>query len=113
MWAIAVVTLLAVPLLNKLTSNTHAPVKPSEQEGGLKKAYHHEESYAFISDKKQDKNMGFEFDFGFDYKWNPNVTISGYYAYWKLGDYYAYSNDTEELSLANVHGGGLRATLEF
>jgi predicted MFS family arabinose efflux permease len=38
MWAIAVVTLLAVPLLNKLTSNTHAPVKPSEQEGGLKKA---------------------------------------------------------------------------
>ena len=82
-------------------------------EGGLKKAYHHEESYAFISDKKQDKNMGFEFDFGFDYKWNPNVTISGYYAYWKLGDYYAYSNDTEELSLANVHGGGLRATLEF
>ncbi len=82
-------------------------------EGGLKKAYHHEESYAFISDKKQDKNMGFELDFGFDYKWNPNVTISGYYAYWKLGDYYAYSNDTEELSLANVHGGGLRATLEF
>ena len=38
MWAIAVVTLLAVPLLNKLTSNTHAPVKPSEHEGGLKKA---------------------------------------------------------------------------
>jgi predicted MFS family arabinose efflux permease len=38
MWAIAVVTLLAVPLLKKLTSNTHAPVKPSEQEGGLKKA---------------------------------------------------------------------------
>ena len=82
-------------------------------EGGLKKAYHHEESYAFDSTKKQDKNMGFELDFGFDYKWNPNVTISGYYAYWKLGDYYAYSNDTEELSLANVHGGGLRATLEF
>ena len=38
MWAIAVVTLLAVPLLNKLTSNTHAPVKPADPEGGLKKA---------------------------------------------------------------------------
>ena len=47
------------------------------------------------------------------YKWNPNVTISGYYGYWKVGDYYAYTNDTEELSLKNVHGGGLRATLEF
>jgi hypothetical protein len=82
-------------------------------EGSGNRAYHHEESYAFTSTKKQDKNMGFELDFGFDYKWNPNVTISGYYAYWKLGDYYAYSNDTEDLSLANVHGGGLRATLEF
>ena len=38
MWAIAVVTLLAVPLLNKLTNNTHAPVKPADPEGGLKKA---------------------------------------------------------------------------
>jgi hypothetical protein len=78
-----------------------------------KRAYHHEESYSFNSTKKQDKNLGFELDFGFDYKWNPNVTISGYYGYWKLGDYFAYTNDTEELSLKNVHGGGLRATLEF
>ena len=38
MWAMAVVTLLAIPLLNKLTSNTHAPAKPSDPEGGLKKA---------------------------------------------------------------------------
>ncbi len=38
MWAIAVVTLLAVPLLNKLTSNAHASVKPADPEGGLKKA---------------------------------------------------------------------------
>jgi predicted MFS family arabinose efflux permease len=38
MWAIAVVTLLAVPLLNKLTSNAHAPVKSANPEGGLKKA---------------------------------------------------------------------------
>ena len=38
MWAMAVVTLLAIPLLNKLTSNTHALVKPADPEGGLKKA---------------------------------------------------------------------------
>ena len=38
MWAIAVVTLLAIPLLNKLTSNTHPPVKTADPEGGLKKA---------------------------------------------------------------------------
>lgn len=38
MWSMAVVTLFAIPLLNKLTSDTHAPVKAPEPEGGLKKA---------------------------------------------------------------------------
>lgn len=78
-----------------------------------KRAYHHEENYAFQSTQKQDDNYGFELDVGFDYRWNPNVLISGYYAYWKVGDYYAFTNDVKELSLSNVHGGGLRATLEF
>jgi predicted MFS family arabinose efflux permease len=38
MWAMAVVTLLAIPLLNKLTSNTHASAESADPEGGLKKA---------------------------------------------------------------------------
>ena len=81
-----------------------------------KRSYHHEENYTFTNKgKKQDNDLGMEFDFGFDYKWNPNVTISGYYGYWKVGDYYAFSNATDgkDLSLSSVHGGGLRATLEF
>jgi len=77
------------------------------------RAYHHEEGYSFNATNKQSNNLGYEIDFGFDYKWNPNVTISGYYGYWKVGDYYAFTNTNKELSLANVHGGGLRATLEF
>ena len=82
--------------------------------GGGKKAYHHEENYRFTSNgKKQDNDLGMEFDFGFDYKWNPNVTISGYYGYWKVGDYYAFTNTNDDLALSSVHGGGLRATLEF
>jgi len=52
-------------------------------------------------------------DFGFDYRWNPNVIISAYYSYWKVGDYYSFSNAADKLSLANVYGGGLKATLEF
>jgi len=78
-----------------------------------KRSYHHEESYSFQSTEDQDNDLGFELDFGFDYKWNPNVTISAYYGYWKVGDYYSFTNTSEELSLANVHGGGLSATLEF
>jgi len=38
MWSMAAVTLLAIPLLNKLTSDTHAPVKAPDPEGGLNKA---------------------------------------------------------------------------
>lgn len=38
MWSMAVVTLLAIPLLNRLTSDTHAPAKAANPEGGLKKA---------------------------------------------------------------------------
>lgn len=76
-------------------------------------AYHHEENYAFSSTQKQKDDYGYEVDFGFDYRWNPNVVISGYYGYWVVGDYYAFSNSAEEIDLQNVHGGGLRATLEF
>ncbi len=78
-----------------------------------KRAYHHEENYAFNSSQKQGKDLGYEIDFGFDYRWNPNVVIGGYYGYWFVGDYYAFTNTTDSLSLLNVHGGGLRATLEF
>ncbi len=53
-------------------------------------------------------------DFGFDYRWNPNVVISGYYGYWVVGDYYSFTNNAAtKMDVTNVHGGGLRATLEF
>jgi hypothetical protein len=78
-----------------------------------KKSYHHEENYRFDSNQKQNNSYGWELDLGFDYRWNPNVVISGYYAYWKVGKYYAFTNAAKELALTNVHGGGLRATLEF
>ena len=38
MWSMAAVTLLAIPLLNRLTSDTHAPAKAADPEGGLKSA---------------------------------------------------------------------------
>jgi hypothetical protein len=80
---------------------------------GGSRAYHHEESYSFDADESQSDNLGWELDFGFDYRWNPNVTISGYYGYWKVGDYYSFTNTTDTLSLSNMHGGGVKATLEF
>ncbi len=84
-----------------------------ETASGGKNAYHHEENYRFPSTQKQSNSYGYEVDLGFDYLWNPNVMVSGYYGYWVVGDYYAFTNAAKELSLSNVHGGGLRATLQF
>jgi len=38
MWAMAAVALLAIPLLNRLTNDTHAPAAVPAPDGGLKKA---------------------------------------------------------------------------
>ncbi|HLT22808.1 MAG TPA: hypothetical protein VKZ84_05170 [Bacteriovoracaceae bacterium] len=78
-----------------------------------KDSYNHQRNYAFRSDYKQDKSLGYEIDFGFDYMWNPNVVVSGYYGYWFVGDYFAFNNTNKEQSLSNVHGGGLRVTVGF
>ena len=77
------------------------------------RGYHHEENYSFQSDYKQKKDYGYELDAGFDYRWNPNVTISGSYGYWFVGDYYSFSNLAKTISTTNIHGGSLKATLEF
>jgi hypothetical protein len=87
--------------------------KAQETASANAQAWHHEENYRFTSQHNQADDLGWELDFGFDYRWNPNVTITGYYGYWKVGDYYGFTNESRELSLSNVHGGGLRATLEF
>lgn len=80
-----------------------------------KRSYHHEENYMFNGNENQKKDYGYEVDLGFDYRWNPNVVISGYYGYWVVGDYYAFANSNagDKIDVQNVHGGGLRATLEF
>lgn len=78
-----------------------------------KDAYHHEENYRYTANFDQDDDYGLEVDLGVDYRWNPNVTVSAYYAYWKVGDYYSFTNTAGTLSLTNVHGGGFKATLEF
>ena len=38
MWTMAAVALLAIPLLNRLTNDTHAPSKVPDPDGGLRKA---------------------------------------------------------------------------
>jgi hypothetical protein len=78
-----------------------------------KQSYHHEEGYRYLASKNQNDDFGMEFDFGFDYAWNPNVTLSGFFAYWFVGDYYAFDNTATDIDLQNVMGAGLRLNIAF
>lgn len=79
-----------------------------------KDSYHHEESYRFSANEDQNDDYGTEIDLGFDYQWNPNVVVSGFIAYWLVGDYYAFNNDANsDLSIDNVMGGGLKLGIDF
>ena len=76
--------------------------------------YHHEENYSFNSLEDQNDDYGTEIDLGFDYQWNPNVTVSAFLAYWLVGDYYAYNNDpATSIGLENVTGGGMKIGIDF
>lgn len=51
MWSMAALTLLAIPMVNKLTNDTQAPTKVPDPEGGLKKAVQdamHNRSYLLL-----------------------------------------------------------------
>ncbi len=61
----------------------------------------------------QSDELGMELDVEFDYKWNPNVTVSGYLAYWQVGDFYAFDNSGEDLETNDVTATGLTVSLDF
>ena len=62
----------------------------------------------------QSDDLGYEFNLSFDYKWNPNITISGLMAYHIVGDYYSFANDANnELDTANVLLTGMNLAISF
>ena len=61
----------------------------------------------------QDDSLGTEFDVSFDYRWNPNVTITGYAGYLMTGDYFKYNGTPNENETKNVLASGLRFGLTF
>jgi hypothetical protein len=87
--------------------------KARETASAGKKSYHHEEGYRFDSTQDQDDDMGYELDINFEYKWNPNITFGGFFGYWWVGQYYAYTNTGSSIGLANVMGTGLKVAVDF
>lgn len=61
----------------------------------------------------QADDLGTEFDISFDYRWNPNVTVTGYAAYLATGDYFKYNGTATEFSVESVTAMGLRLGVNF
>tara|TARA_Y100000768_G_scaffold388866_1_gene388064 strand:+ start:1415 stop:2821 length:1407 start_codon:yes stop_codon:yes gene_type:complete len=66
-----------------------------------------------VATEDQSDDLGYEFDVAFEYQWNPSVMFSGFLGYHVVGDYYAFSDDEDELSTTNVMSTGMRLAVEF
>ncbi len=76
--------------------------------------YNHEKGHLSTSSTgiTQDDDMGSELDLGFDYKWNPNILVGGFFGYHFVGDYYGYNN-TETVTPKDSYVVGLNLGLQF
>lgn len=57
-----------------------------------KSSYNHLRNETFTANFDQADDLGMEFDTGFEYKWNSEVTINGNFGYLLTGDYFGYTN---------------------
>lgn len=61
----------------------------------------------------QDDDLGIEYDIAFDYEWSPSIMVTGYLGYYQVGDYYAFTNTSTELSVDNITASGFRLNIQF
>lgn len=89
----------------------YAVADKTAQAGGL--AFDHEKNQSFTSAANQDDELGYEVDAGFDFLWNPAVTISGNAGYLFTGKYYRYTNSNVETKGANMYVTNLSVAIGF
>lgn len=64
------------------------------------------------TDQKDD--LGWELDLSFDYEWNPNIFVTGFLGYYKVGKYYEFTNNaSEKISVSDITASGFRLSLNF
>lgn len=62
----------------------------------------------------QDDDLGYEVDLAFDYQWNPNIMVRGYFAYYAIGEFYSFTNDSSnELDMEKIMATGLDLSMSF
>ena len=76
--------------------------------------YNHDNNTTVAALADQSSDLGTELELSFDYHWNPNVVLGGYFAYHLVGDYYSFANDpAADLGKQDVTGMGLNLSVNF
>lgn len=78
-----------------------------------KTSYNHLRNETFTANFDQKDDLGTEFDAGFEYKWNSEITIGGNFGYLLTGDYFGYTNTATENPVSNSYILQLQAAIAF
>lgn len=76
-------------------------------------SYNHLRNETFTANFDQKDDLGTEFDSGFEYKWNSEITIGGQFGYLLTGDYFGYTNTATENKVENSYILQLQAAIAF
>jgi hypothetical protein len=87
--------------------------KANETARNGSKFFDHSSNSYHTAAANQSDDLGYEFDFSFDYEWNPSIFVTGYLAYYKVGSFYEFTNGNEDISAANITAMGLRLSVNF
>lgn len=61
----------------------------------------------------QADDLGWEFDISFDYEWNPNIFVTGFLGYYKVGEFYEYTGNSDEIAVSDITASGFRLSVNF
>lgn len=73
---------------------------------------HAANSYVTAADDQAD-DLGWEFDISFDYEWNPNIFVTGFLGYYKVGEFYEFTNGAEDIAVSDITASGFRLSVNF
>ncbi len=75
--------------------------------------YDHKSQTYQVANADQNEDLGMEFDAAFDYKWSPAVVVTGYAAYYQVGEFYEFTNGAEDVEAASIIATGFKVNIGF
>ncbi len=77
------------------------------------RSYNHQTNKTFTANYDQSDDLGYEFDTGFEYKWNSEVMVGANVGYLFTGDYFGYTNAATENPVDNSYVLQVKTAIRF